>query len=307
MATWNIREKGEKSMEIRGLINKEFVNTVICKRPEDVHKGDCGKLLIVAGSKGMAGAAVLASRAAMKTGSGLVRVCIEEELFSIIQISVPEVICTTWSDIKTKTMQDLNSYDAIAVGPGMGDGERTKNILTDISNSYTGKLIIDADGLNVIAKFNLFEEVKNTKARVIISPHIGEARRLLKVDSRNDKNVDGKSKLTQMGIALPLTRALNAIVVVKGPGTLVAIDEKDAYTNTTGNPGMATAGSGDVLTGVIASLAGQGLSARDAARCGVFIHGMAGDLAASEIGVHGMTAGDIAAKLPQAIKSIVGK
>lgn len=280
-------------MEIRGLIDREYAHTVIRKRPANVHKGDCGKVLIVAGSKGMAGAAVFAGKAAIKCGSGLIKICTKKEIFPVLQISVPECICVRWG----KTKKDLMQYDSIAVGPGMGVGKRTKKILKRILTEYDKTVVIDADGLNTIAKYDKLQRlVQQTKAAVIMTPHIGEAKRLL----GNTKIAD----LTKMQIASSLVQYYGCITIVKGNETLVAVSGEDAYTNTTGNPGMATAGSGDVLTGLITSLAGQGLAPSDAARAGVYVHGLSGDLAADKLGEYGLTASDIADYVPFALKEL---
>ena len=164
-------------MKIRGLTEKEFVNTVIRKRPADVHKGNCGKVLLICGSVGMAGASVFASKAAMRSGSGLVKVCTPLENFPVLQISVPEVICTGWDDVK----DDLMQYDAVAIGPGMGVGKKTEIILTEILNVYDKTIVIDADGLNTVAvNSNLQVLIKERDASVIMTPHIVEAGRLLR-------------------------------------------------------------------------------------------------------------------------------
>ena len=285
-------------MTIRGLTEKEFVNTVIRKRPADVHKGNCGKVLLICGSVGMAGASVFASKAAMRSGSGLVKVCTPLENFPVLQISVPEVICTGWDDVK----DDLMQYDAVAIGPGMGVGKKTEIILTEILNVYDKTIVIDADGLNTVAvNSNLQVLIKERDASVIMTPHIVEAGRLLREEIGDTSAKD----FTKLELAEMLVGKYGCIAVVKGENTLVAVSEDDAYTNTTGNPGMATAGSGDVLTGVIASFAGQGLSAGDAARAGVFVHGMSGDIAAESLGTYGLIASDIVNNLPLALKNLV--
>lgn len=285
-------------MKIRGLTEKEFVNTVIRKRPADVHKGNCGKVLLICGSVGMAGASVFASKAAMRSGSGLVKVCTPLENFPVLQISVPEVICTGWDDVK----DDLMQYDAVAIGPGMGVGKKTEIILTEILNVYDKTIVIDADGLNTVAvNSNLQVLIKERDASVIMTPHIVEAGRLLREEIGDTSAKD----FTKLELAEMLVGKYGCIAVVKGENTLVAVSEDDAYTNTTGNPGMATAGSGDVLTGVIASFAGQGLPAGDAARAGVFVHGMSGDIAAESLGTYGLIASDIVNNLPLALKNLV--
>ena len=281
-------------MKILGLTDREFVHTVIRKRPRDIHKGDCGRVLLICGSEEMAGAAVFATRAAIKSGSGLVYTCTAREIFPVLQISVPEGICKSWDKVKENLMQ----YDAIAIGPGMGTGEKTAAILIRVLSKYDGPVIIDADGLNTIAADeNLQDLVAKTRAKVIMTPHVGEARRLLGGQA-------DQGHLTREEMAEALTKKYNVIVVMKGAGTIVSLSNNEAYINTTGNPGMATAGSGDVLTGIIASFAGQGMRTGDAARAGVFVHGLAGDMAAEHFGEYGLTASDIADYVPFALKEL---
>ncbi len=281
-------------MKILGLTDRDFVHTVIRKRPRDIHKGDCGRVLLICGSEEMAGAAVFCTKAAIKSGSGLVYTCTDRKIFPVLQISVPEGICKSWDKVKS----DLSQYDAIAIGPGMGVNKETAIILVAVLSNYNGPVIIDADGLNTIAGDAFLQDlVSTTEAKVIMTPHVGEARRLL-----GEQAVSGK--LTREELAETLMDKYQSIVVMKGADTIVALSAESAYINTTGNPGMATAGSGDVLTGVITSLAGQGLSPEDAARAGVFIHGLAGDLAAEHFGEYGLTASDIADYVPFALKEM---
>lgn len=285
-------------MKISGLTDTQFVHTVIRKRPKDIHKGDCGRILIAAGSQEMAGAAVFAAKAAHRCGSGLVNLCTVREIFPVIQISSPETMCIQWE----KAKEDLRSFDAIAAGPGMGVGNRTKEILERILQEYDKTIVIDADGLNTVAADEKLQQlVRNTNASVIITPHIGEARRLLGGQKADRRSFDGWDKTDY---AKALTEKYGCITVIKGADTLVAVSSEEAYINTTGNPGMATAGSGDVLTGIITSLAGQGLTAGNAARAGVFVHGLSGDLAAEKLGEYGLVASDIANYLPFALKEL---
>lgn len=281
-------------MKILGLTDREFVHTVIKKRPRDIHKGDCGRVLLVCGSEEMAGAAIFATKAAIKSGSGLVYTCTDRRIYPVLQISVPEGICKSWDKVK----DDLTQYDAIAIGPGMGTGSETAAMLIRVLSKYDGPVIIDADGLNVIATNpDLQDLIGKTRAKVIMTPHVGEARRLL--GGQADK--DGMSREE---LAAALMDKYQAIIVMKGAGTIVSLSADEAYINTTGNPGMATAGSGDVLTGIIASFAGQGMAADDAARAGVFVHGLAGDMAAAHVGEYGLTASDIADYVPFALKEL---
>lgn len=279
------------------IITEEFVKTIIGKRRREIHKGDCGRILIAAGSKGMAGAAVLSARAAFRAGSGLVQVAIPVELFPIVQTGIPEATCLERDFSKI----DLSRYDAAAIGPGLGKGEESVKFVKAIIENFMGPLVIDADGLNIVAEQCLFEVLRaRKKGSTVITPHMGEAKRLL------GENLSNREEIIER-----LIKKTGAVTVLKGHETLVATEESQTYINTTGNPGMATAGSGDVLTGVIASLLGQRkpdgsrISAKEAALCGVYIHGRAGNLAAEAIGEYGLTAGDLAYYTAIAIKKIL--
>ncbi len=278
-------------MNNRCLITKEYVNNIIRERPQDIHKGQCGRVLIIAGSKAMTGAAVLCARGALRSGAGLVYVSLPSEVFPIVQISVPEAICVLRSP-----ETDFGIYDAVAVGPGIGVDAENTALIRKILKEYRKTLVIDADGLNIAASADLFEDMRTSSADIVITPHMGEAARLL-----------GTMPSGREEIAQRLSALTGATAVLKGAGTVVASAGEKSYINTTGNPGMATAGSGDTLTGIIASLSAQGCSGFDAAACGVYIHGLAGDMAADATGQWGIIASDIAEFTPRAIKSIIGR
>lgn len=279
-------------MKNNGLITKAIVNTFIKKRDRDIHKGNCGRVLVYAGSKGMAGAAVLCARAALRTGAGLVRVSVPEELFPILQVGVPEATCIT----RERLFEDLMQYSAIAVGPGLGDEIENAKLIKKILCTTDRPVVVDADGLNLLR--DDLDAMKNAKARVIITPHPGEAARLL---NRNTSEINRDRQKS----AAELAAVTGSVTVLKGAGSVVATPEGKTYINTTGNPGMATGGSGDVLTGVIAALAGQGLEPEAAAAAGVFLHGLAGDLARDQMGEYGLVASDIANMVALAVKSIL--
>ena len=279
-------------MKNEGLITQAYVNTFIKERERDIHKGNCGKVLVYAGSKGMAGAAVLCARAALRTGAGLVRVSIPEELFPILQIGVPEATCI----IRERLFEDLMQYSAIAIGPGLGDEIQNGNLIKKILYTTDKPVVVDADGLNLLR--DDLGAMKSAKAKLVITPHPGEAARLL---NRKTSEINAD----RLGSALELATITGAVTVLKGAGSVVATPEGKTYINNTGNPGMATGGSGDVLTGVIAALAGQGLDPEAAAAAGVFLHGMAGDLASEQTGEYGLIASDIADMVALAIKSIL--
>ena len=277
-----------------GLIDESLVNTFIKKREKELHKGQCGKVLIIAGSKGMAGAAILSAKGALRGGAGLVRVSISDELYPIIQTGVPEATCVP----RSLPPDELDKYQAIVIGPGLGDDLSNIPIIEKALSTKNPCIVLDADGLNLLAKSKELKVILNLiKGRTILTPHPGEAARLLACRSE-EINKD------RIESAMKIAKKFDATAVLKGSGTIVATPNNEAYINTTGNPGMATGGSGDVLSGIIAALAGQGCSCFGAAACGVYIHGLAGDIAAEALGEHGIIASDIAAMVGLAIKKI---
>lgn len=290
-------------MENTGLITLEYVNTLIKERPAEIHKGQCGRVLIVAGSVGMAGASVLSARGALKSGAGLVRIAAPVELFNILQTAVPQATCMDRCISEGFSRRSLEIYGSIAVGPGIGADEENYLLIEKILNNYDGTVVIDADGINSMCIYGKdFSILRDSKASVILTPHQGEADRILEALGETSVNDIGREQAARL-----ISSKTGAYVLLKGSGTVVTHAEEKTYINTTGNPGMATGGSGDVLTGVVAALAASGLSAFDAVKTGAFIHGMAGDIAADKIGQWGMTAVEIEEALPAALKKIVGK
>lgn len=291
-------------MENTGLITLEYVKNIIKERPEEIHKGQCGRVLIVAGSVGMAGAAVLAARGSLKSGAGLVKIAAPYEIFTILQTAVPQATCIDITDISESLAQgSLDIYDAIAIGPGLGVDEKKYLLINDILKNYNGTVVLDADGINCVCQYDEgLKCLKERKHPVVLTPHPGEGERLLRaLDEETIK------ELGRQNAAEIISRNTGAVVLLKGAGTIVTSDKQGSYINTTGNPGMATGGSGDVLTGVIASLTASGIDPFDAAKIGAFIHGLAGDIAAEEHGQWGMTAVEIESALPAAFKKVVGK
>ncbi len=288
-------------MEKTGLITLEYVNTVIKERPRDIHKGQCGRVLICAGSEGMAGAAVLAARGALKSGAGLVKIAAPKALFPILQTAVPQATCMDVSE--GFSPRSLEIYGAVAVGPGIGVDESKYLLIKEILNVYDGPVVLDADGLNTLCAYGEGPEIlKNRKIPVILTPHPGEGDRLLNALGEGTIKELGREKAADI-----ISRRTGTVVLLKGADTVVTLADRGTYINTTGNPGMATGGSGDVLTGVIASLAAAGAEPLDAAKTGAFMHGMAGDIAAGRQGQWGMTAVDIEEALPAALKEVIGK
>jgi len=269
-------------------------------RTIDAHKGNLGKVLIVAGSVGMSGAAALAGRAALRAGAGLVRVATAKSALPIVASIEPSYTTIPLPEdgegrISAKAINTIlgaiNENDAVALGPGIGISSDLQLVVQTLLEQEKLRLVIDGDGLNNLSKLKNWPS--NLKAELILTPHPGEMKRLWAGLFRDPIPIDRQQQ------AIQCARGTKAVVVLKGAGTVVT-DGQKVYINKTGNPGMATAGSGDVLTGTIAALIGQGLSNFDAAVLGVYIHGLAGDIAAEKIGQVGLMATDIAQALSDA-------
>jgi ADP-dependent NAD(P)H-hydrate dehydratase len=273
-------------------------------RASEAHKGDFGRVAIIAGSLGMSGAAALAGRAALRAGAGLVRVAIPESILPIVASIEPSFTTVPLSEdssgkISPKAINTIlgmiDENDCLAFGPGIGLSGSVKLVLETLIKQEKLRLLIDADGLNNLSKIKSWPQ-KN-KANLILTPHPGEMKRLWTGLLRQELPPNRQKQAAQ------LAQHTETIVVLKGAGTVVT-DGQKVYINKTGNPGMATAGSGDVLTGVITALAAGGLSNFDAAVLGVYIHGLAGDIAAEKIGQVSLIATDIVEALPKAFQKV---
>ena len=280
----------------------QTVETIPRLKPRvvDAHKGDFGKVCIIAGSIGMSGAAALAGRSALRAGAGLVRVATPKSVLPIVAtiepsfttIPLPEDSLGRISAKAINTiLEAVGQNDAVAFGPGVGISGALRSVLDTLLDQEGLKLVVDADGLNNLSGIKDWPD--KLKAKMILTPHPGEMKRLWSGLFR------GTLPDQRQQQAVQLAQQTGTTVVLKGAGTVVIDDEK-VYINKTGNPGMATAGSGDVLTGVITALLGQGLSDFDAAVLGVYVHGLAGDIAAGKMGQVGMITTDIIDSLPEA-------
>ncbi len=289
------------------IIDEAFVKSKLPGRAADAHKGDFGRVLVYAGSVGMAGAAALCGRSVLRSGAGLTQFLVPEldplGIFPILQTLVPEATCVDGNNL------DLANYSAIAAGPGLGTSKDAEQHLLKIIRNYRGVLVLDADALNMLSasdKLRLaLAEASASGLTVIMTPHIGEARRLL-----YDATREIKTEEQRIQAALGLSSTYNSIVVLKGAGTLITDNrplrsgEPLISRNTSGNPGMATGGSGDVLTGIIAGLAGQGIAPYDAACMGVWIHGRAGDIAAAKLSQISLISSDLPTFLPEVFSQL---
>ncbi len=273
------------------------------KREKTSNKGNFGRVLVIAGSRGMTGAAVLSAYSALRTGSGLVTLATADSERAIAAGFYPEIMTyglkAEEGSISVSALKDIlglsRDKDAVVFGPGLGQSRELIVILSELLKAYTGRLLIDADGLNALAK--KVEILEEKSCQVVLTPHSGEMSRLTGLSIEEIQKNRRKT-------AQDFAEKYGVCLVLKGDETVVAKDSGETYINKTGNPGMATAGTGDVLSGVIASLMGQGIDCFDAARLGVYIHGFAGDLAKEHLGEYGMVASDVMNKIPEAIRLI---
>ena len=268
-------------------VTKDTVRPLLKGRSPEAYKGDFGHALLYAGSLGMAGAAVLSARACLRSGVGLLTVCSPSYNNDILQISVPEAMTIASDDLYANT--DLSRYNAVGAGPGLGKGESQTAILEKLLKSASYPMVLDADALNIISISRYLMEY--VPAGSVMTPHPGELKRLT-------GDFDNWSEM--MAKAAGLAKDNNITVVVKGAPTVTVSPQGKFHINTTGNPGMATGGSGDVLTGMVLALLAQGYDPDKAAVIAVYIHGLAGDLAAHDLSMTAMTSADIAAYLPKA-------
>lgn len=274
-------------------------------RPRRANKKDFGRIFILAGSTGYTGAAILCSFAALRAGAGLVTLGCPDKVYSILARRHPEVMVRPFPSTPEGTLSEkgfseifrfLKTQDVLAVGPGLGRHPRTTNLVRRISAGSPVQLVIDADGINAFQGNPAL--LKRCEVPPVLTPHPGEFVRVFG-GRKPEKDQDRKK------CALGAARTYRSIVVLKGYRTVIAAPYGRAAINPTGNPGMATGGTGDVLTGIIAALVGQRIFPYDAARFGVYLHGLAGDLAAREAGEISLVAGDLIKFLPRALQLVL--
>ena len=277
---------------------RQLVKTLLPVRARGAHKGEFGKVLLLCGSKGLAGAAMLAAKAALRTGSGLVYLGVPEAIYPVCAGACASAVvfplpCEEDGKLSLAAFREiaprLENMDAVLFGPGVGQSEELFLLLKWLLLHANVPLVLDADGINLIAPH--MDVLRGSKCPVIVTPHDGEFARL----GGNPKAKD------RVGEAMRFAASTNTILLLKGHRTVVT-DGLNVYRNTTGNPGMATGGSGDVLSGVIVSLLGQHVMPLEAAAAGAWIHGAAGDIAAREIGEYGMIPEDIIERLPRLLR-----
>lgn len=289
-----------ESFDIReNLITPEMVCSLLPQRRPDGHKGDFGKLFILAGSTGLTGAAALAAKASARCGLGLVTVGCPRSLNPILETKLTEAMTYPLPDVAKKGVlakrglgeirKRIIEIDAVIIGPGIGRHFETRDLIQRLVGTLDKPAIIDADGLNAFEKDR--DALTCDHHKLVLTPHPGEFKRLIDDDIPND--LFGLYNLVR-----DYARKYNAVVVLKGSPTIVVDTDGQLFLNPTGNDGMATGGTGDVLSGIVGSFLAQGLSPLNSAICGVYIHGVTGDLAAAEYGRRSLIAGDLIDFLP---------
>jgi NAD(P)H-hydrate epimerase len=258
------------------LISEDWVTTHVHPRDEQGHKKSFGHVLVIAGSEGKAGAAILCARAALHSGCGIVTAIIPKEAVQVLLTEEPALMY-----LPLESWEELNwsHYDVIAIGPGLGFSTAAKHCLQKVLTEFDGPVVIDADALTMVACF-----MELLRSNHIVTPHPGELERLMDIQYHEDNRAKYVEDFIQQ---------YPAVIVLKGAASIVAQSQKGLLQNTTGNDGMATAGSGDVLTGIIAAICAQGHPIYDAACLGVYLHGMSGDLAIQDQSKASLVASDL--------------
>ncbi|WP_443717814.1 NAD(P)H-hydrate dehydratase [Ruminococcus sp.] len=275
-------------------------NKAVFNRPDDSNKGTLGSLLCICGSYGMAGAAIMAGKAALRCGIGLLKIAVPKSIYPVCATNILESVYYPLEETSNGIISSKNTdfllemcekSSAVVIGCGLSVCDDTKNLVQSVITNCEKPLVIDADALNCIC--NKPEILKNLKAPAIITPHPGEMARLL---HSTPKTVNSNRENT----AIDFAKKFGVVTVLKGAGTIIASPDGEVYINHTGNSGMATGGSGDILSGIIGSLLAQGASPINAAAAGVFLHGTIGDLAAEKLGKISMLPTDMIDMIPTA-------
>lgn len=277
-------------------LNREKVLQILPDRDIRAHKGDFGKILLLCGSQGFTGAAYFSAMGALRSGAGLVFLGVPESIYGIEAVKLNEPVVFPLPDLDGKLCEDaipvisqrLPQMDAVLVGPGLGQSEGVFRVVKSVLQQAKCPVVMDADGINVMtAHKDILRERTNP---TVLTPHAGEFARL-----------GGNPTEDRVAAAEEMAKDLGCVMLLKGHHTVIT-DGRTTYINPTGNPGMAVGGSGDVLAGIIAALLGQGIEPVEAAACGAWLHGAAGDLCAEEIGQYGMLPTDMLHVLPRLLK-----
>ena len=277
-------------------LNETDIQNMLPDRKPDTHKGDYGRVLLLCGSRGYTGAAALAAMGALRCGAGLVYLAVPESIYAIEAVKVTEPVVLPMpdkdgmfaTDTKEQLKKLLPKMDAVLVGPGIGCSDGTYETVKFILEEYPGPVVLDADGINVLQHH--IDVLRGRTNPTVLTPHMGEFARVL-----------GNTTEDRLSAAVHFASETGTILLLKGNRTIVT-DGNEVYINPTGNPGMAVGGSGDVLSGIITALLGLKILPLQAAACGAWLHGAAGDICAKEIGQYGMIPTDMLQVLPRLLK-----
>jgi hydroxyethylthiazole kinase-like uncharacterized protein yjeF len=271
------------------ILSKELISQLINPRPAFSHKGDYGHSLLIVGNEGKMGAAIIAAKACLRAGTGLLTVSVPSSEKNILQIAVPEAMLIFWQN-----EEDIFKYfTSIGIGCGIGTDNDAQDLLTQILKQYKGPILLDADALNIVsANPYLFKFIPS---KTIITPHASEFDRLFGTHLNNDARIE---------TAIKKAKELDIIIVLKGHHTLI-VNNAEAFLNTTGNAGLAKGGSGDALAGIITALLSNGYEPFTAAKIGVFIHGLAADIALEKQSMESMLITDVIDCIGLAFKDIL--
>ena len=288
------------------LLEQSDVHGLLPRRPSSAHKYSVGKVLVLAGSKGFTGAAALTAMAVLRSGAGAVALGVPDTIYPILARKLTEAIVfplssTSEGTLGLEALSDIQERmtwaDVVVVGPGLSQHQETQALVQQLLSGNRGRMLVDADGLNALAEMGV-SKIKTSKGSFLFTPHTGEFGRLAGLAASKVEEQRGN------GVARKAAVSWRSTVVLKGGPTITATAGGKEFINSTGNAGMATAGSGDVLSGIIASLWAQGMSDADAAACGVFMHGLSGNLAREKYGERSLVAQDLIDFLPQAFQEI---
>jgi NAD(P)H-hydrate epimerase len=276
------------------MVDQQLAHDMLRPRMKFSHKGDYGHAALITGSNGFMGASILCANACLRSGVGKLTCHIPSSGNTIMQVSAPEAMSKVEKgDDYIKSLSSLEKYDAVGIGPGLGLHDSHTSLLASLFKDFRKPVVVDADGLNVLSKS--IHLLKNIPAFSILTPHAREFERLFGANETDFDKID---------VALQKAKEFNIVIVLKGAYTFIATPGGMGYFNSSGNPGMATGGTGDVLTGLITGLLCQGYPPEHAALLGVFVHGLAGDLASAELSQEAMIAGDVIGYLGKAFRVI---
>jgi hydroxyethylthiazole kinase-like uncharacterized protein yjeF len=294
-----------KTLSRTFIISAEDVRSVLPRRPLTAHKYSVGKVFVLAGSKGYTGAAALCATSALRAGAGAVLLGTPEAVYPVLSRKLTEVIVMPLPSTDEGTLSEkgygaiqpkLDWADVVVIGPGLSQHPEIRSLVVKILKEYSGRILLDADGLNAVAASGI-GVLRRSKSEIILTPHSGEFSRLSGMSS-------GGIDAARIDAARSFARIVRKTIVLKGAPTVTASAEASVYVNSTGNPGMATIGSGDVLSGVVAGLWAQKMSAEHAAYSGVYLHGLAGDIAKNKFGERSLVAGDLVTMFPHALSIV---